>query len=61
MKIKIFTFYLFLFTVISFAQTPQWVWSKSALNDNSSYANSVVVDKLGNTYVRDIFLGYQYF
>ncbi|MFA5819915.1 MAG: SBBP repeat-containing protein [Bacteroidales bacterium] len=40
---------------ISYAQTPDWLWAKSAGGTNYDYAYSVAVDDSGNTYVAGYF------
>ena len=52
MKTKIYIVAIILISSIaSFAQAPNWLWSKNAGGSNSEYAKSVAVDASGNIYV----------
>jgi len=59
MKKSIFLFaaisFLCFLSKISYAQTPDWLWAKSAGGTNWDEASSVAVDDSGNTYVAGLF------
>jgi len=42
---------------ISYAQTPDWLWAKSASGTSLDYASSVATDAIGNVYVTGKFSG----
>ncbi|MDP4266007.1 MAG: SBBP repeat-containing protein [Bacteroidota bacterium] len=50
-----FLLFFFHFSCVS-AQTPDWIWAKSEVENINCYPKSIAVDASGNTYVAGIFL-----
>lgn len=44
------------FSILLNAQTPNWLWAKTAGNTSNDIANSVAVDASGNSYIAGAFL-----